>query len=350
LVAEAGKHIDPEVYAWAMAGSGEEVTLIRNRAALRELALVPRMLRASEGTDTSTTLLGVPLSIPVVMAPVGALSLYHPGDAVASAEGAARSGTSAFCATQVVNVTWEDVAATAPGRHFFQMYVLGNGDWMASVADRVESAGFAGLAVTADSPAIGRRDRSLAAGYNWTSERDGPPRNLIDPCVDHAARRRFGWGDLEWLADRTGIPVILKGVSAVTDARRAVDCGCKAIYVSNHGGRTVDHAVSTIEVLEGIVAEVGSDAEVIVDSGFTRGVEVVKALALGARAVGFGKMQCLALALGGADGVAHLLELLRIEIHGTMTNLGCGAVEEVTRDLVRWSSVPTDGTNPYYGQ
>jgi 4-hydroxymandelate oxidase len=347
LIAAARSVIDPGLYTWAIAGAGQEVTLIRNRVALNQLALMPRILGGVSELDTSSRILGVPIDIPIVMAPVGALALYHPGDAAEAARAASAAGTSVFCATQISNVTWEEVAATAPNRHFFQMYVLGDRSWIEKLVERVIAARFAGLTVTADSPAIGRRDRSLSSGYVWTVERDAVPLNLRELGVDNEARLHFGWEDLKWLCDSTDLPIILKGVLSPLDARRAVDCGVSGIYVSNHGGRTVDHSISTIEVLESITDEVGDDVDVIVDSGFTRGAEVVKALALGAKAVGLGKMQCLALSLGGQSGVARLLELLRIEVETTMRNIGAGSVADITRDHVKWSIAADPAEHPF---
>jgi isopentenyl diphosphate isomerase/L-lactate dehydrogenase-like FMN-dependent dehydrogenase len=334
VVARAEEVIDPGLHVWAAAGAGEEATLARNKLALNRLALVPRVLRDVSRVDTSTTFLGVPLALPVMTAPVGALALYHPQDALGSAMGATEAGTSTFCATLLAKARWEDVAATAPGRHFFQLYVLGDRDWLSRVVARAERAGFAGICITVDSPALGRRDRSLQTGFLWSVEREEVPINLKELGVSPEYRRRFTWSDLQFVCQLTSLPVILKGVIHPDDAARAVECGVKAIYVSNHGGRAMDHGISTIEALEQIVRTVVGSAEVVVDSGFTRGADVCKALALGARAVGIGKLQCWALAIGGAAGVARVLEILGREIEATMANLGCSNVGEITRDRV----------------
>lgn len=348
VISTARDLIEPGLFAWAAAGAGQEVTLTRNQVALNHIAFVPRVMKDVSVVDTSTTFLGVPMSLPVMMAPVGALALYHPGDATESAKGAAESGTSAFCATLLATAKWSDVAATAPGRHFFQLYVLGDRDWLGKVIDKVEASPFAGLTLTVDSPAVGRRDRSMAAGYNWSLERGEVPINLTELGADHGARRRFSWDDLQWVCERSRLPVILKGVVAPDDARKAVDCGVGAIYVSNHGGRAVDHSISTIEALGDVVDAVGDRVEVVVDSGFTRGGDVCKALALGVKAVGIGKLQCLALALGGAAGVAHVLEILRKEIDATMSNIGCTAVSQINRDHIRMSYPTVGASNPFF--
>ena len=336
VVARARKVTDPSVFTWAASGAGVEVTVARNTRALSALALVPRIMVDVTSVDIATSFLGVPLQIPVMMAPVGALALYHPDDAKASGEGATRAGTSIFCAI-LGHQPWEEVAATAPGRHFFQMYVLGDRAWLASVIERVESAGFAGICLTADTPAIARRDSNLAGGYDWNIYDGDGPANLRDLGYDPEFKGRFTWTDLQWLSEATSLPLILKGVMSTADALRAVDSGVQGIYVSNHGGRAVDHELSPIEVLAEIVEAVDGRAEVIIDSGFTRGAEVCKALALGARAVAIGRLQCWALAIGGTAGVEKVLEILRQEMLLTMANLGCRNVDDLTADMVRWS-------------
>jgi isopentenyl diphosphate isomerase/L-lactate dehydrogenase-like FMN-dependent dehydrogenase len=334
VIARAAAVIEPGAHTWAAAGAGQEVTVARNARALNRLALLPRLLRGVEAPDTSTSFLGVSMAIPVMLAPVGALSIYHDHGAVAAAEAADAAGTIAFCG-MLADDPWEDLAATSPGRHFFQVYVAGDRAWLGEIIARAEAAGYAGLCITADTPVIGRRDRSLVDGYIWEPERHGHPGNLPRHGSDPGYRRRAGWEDLEWICASTRLPVILKGVMAAADAVRAVECGVAAVYVSNHGGRVVDHSLSTIEVLEEIVDAV--PVEVAVDSGFARGPDVLKALALGARAVGIGRLQCWALACGGRAGVERVLAILGEEIGITMANLGCPTVADLTRDHVRWS-------------
>ena len=251
------------------------------------------------------------------------------------ARGATGAGTASFCGNQTTSL-WSDVAAVAPGRLFYQLYVFGDRDWESRIVDVVEAAGFAGLCVTVDAQVPARRDHLIESGHDWRAVSQDPI-NYRELGWADSFKTTFTWPELEWLCQRTSLPVILKGVMRPAEAIRALEAGVSAIYVSNHGGRSMDHGISTIEVLEEIVTAVGPEVEVVVDSGFTRGAEVCKALALGARAVGIGKLQCCALALGGAPALTHVLGILRTEIAVTMGMLGCRDVTAITRDFVRWS-------------
>ncbi len=343
VISRAREVLEPGRYEWAAAGAGIGVTVSRNSLALNSLALIPRMLQDVSHVDTGSSFVGVPLDFPVVLAPVAALGLYDPGDAHAAATAAAEHGTSAFCGILTAS-PWGQVASTAPGRHFFQLYAMGDRDWVGAIVERVEDAGFAGICVTVDSPVVGRRDLSLEDGFTWEVPTKGTV-NLNELGADYRFRPRLTWSDIDWLASRTSLPVIVKGVMSPHDAVRSVECGAAGVYVSNHGGRMVDHGLSTIEALAEIVGEVGTRADVAVDSGFTRGAEVCKALALGARAVGIGRLQCWGLAVGGAAGLGRVLTILREEIEATMANMGCPTIGDIGPEQVRWSvpAPPSDG-------
>lgn len=326
--------VDPGVHAWAASGAGEGVTLARNVVALNSLALVPRVMMDVSDVDISTAVVGIPLALPVFLAPVAALELYDSGDSLAAGQAAAQVSTSAICAT-LASSSWEEVAAS--GHHLFQMYVFGDRQWMAEVLRRVETAGFEGVCVTVDTPALARRDASLVAGFTWDVHSTGAP-NLVQHGSDPSYRGRFTWDELRWLCEETDLPVIVKGILTPQDAAASVECGVAGVYVSNHGGRVLDHSVSAIEVLADVVDAVGPTIDVVVDGGFTRGAEVCKALALGARAVGIGKLQCWGLAVGGTEGMVRVLEILRDEIAITMANVGAKTVEDLTPNHVTWSA------------
>jgi isopentenyl diphosphate isomerase/L-lactate dehydrogenase-like FMN-dependent dehydrogenase len=331
VIEQAREQATPQAYLWAMAGAGESKTRDRNHEALGRLAAIPRVMCDVSEISTRTTILGVPVDIPVFASPIGTTSLYHPDGAVAVAEGARRAGTLGFCGFGC-DQRWEDVAAHAP--QFFQLYVLGDRGWQEAVIDRVEAAGFAGICLTADSAVVSRRDSLLEAAFDMRLG-GKPATNLGSLGNDESYRRRFDWSDLAWLCGKTKLPVAVKGVLSPQDAVLAIDNGAAAVYVSNHGGRTVDHGPATIEVLPEIVEAVDGRAEVLIDGGFTRGVEVCQAIALGARAVGIGRLHLWGLTVGGADGLANLFELLRREIADTMGFLGATSVADLDRDHVR---------------
>ncbi len=335
IIALARERIEPGPHTWADAAAGQEVTASRNVRSLDHLALVPQMLTDVGTVDTTSSFVGVPLSMPVMLAPVGAMSLYHEDGAMGSAQAAAAAETAAMCG-MLVSEPWEDLAATSPGRHFFQLYVCGDREWLREVITRVEAAGFAGIVVTVDTPVIGRRDRALTSGFHWSRDSEDPY-NLAQHGFDMDYRKRVTWSDFEWICETATVPVILKGVLAARDAALAVRAGAAGIYVSNHGGRALDHTISTIEVLAEVVDAVGPKIDVVIDSGFTRGPDVCKALALGAKAVGIGRLQCWALGVGGQAGITRVLQILRDEIETSMANLGVAQVSDLEPDHVRWS-------------
>ena len=329
----------PAGLAYAMAGAGEELTVARNREALRRLAFQPRILRDVSHIDTATTVVGLPIAIPILLAPVGALALFDDRAAAASAIGAAKNGTSAIVG-MLSEPSYDDVVRDAGTAPFFQLAPAGDRDWILALLSRVETAGCRAVCLTVDGPVLSRRDRLIRQRADHRVGRDREPSSLVGLGRDRAFQSRFTWTELEWLRAQTALPLILKGVMHPDDARRAVDSGVDAVYVSNHGGRHLDHALSTIEVLPSIIAAVDGAVDILVDGGFRRGGDVVKAIALGARAALFGRLQCWALAAGGAEGVNRLLELLAEEVRITMALLGCVSLAELTPDCLQATFSP----------
>jgi len=333
--------------AWAFSGSGPEteVTVRRNRAAFDRLALMPRVLRGVSERDLCITFLGHRLSLPVMLAPVGSIQMFHPDGARPSARVAERAGTMSFVATNSTP-TLEEARAASNAPMVFQLYVYGDREWQTTMLRRVENAGYDALCVTVDSPDSGVRDRRFANRQRW-SERTERANGEAEPgsrAARAAERNRYlaglTWDDLAWLREQTRLPMILKGLLSPLDAELAVEHGMDVVYVSNHGGRRQDQLPSTIEVLPRILEAVNGRAEVVVDSGFMRGTDVVKALALGATAVGIGKLMIWALAAGGEAGLERALELLRREISATMANVGARTIAELTPGLVVPSFAP----------
>lgn len=327
--------LDDGALHYVMSGAGEELTVARNDRAMNRLALIPEVLRGVGQVDVSTRVLGVDLALPVMLAPVGSLGLFAPEGALDAALGATAAGTVSFVGV-LSSPHMRDVIGKAPGRHFFQIYVAGDRPWLGGLVDEVQEHGFHGICVTVDSPVTARRDRLLRKdAFDWRMEREGLPPNLEQRGRDRSLQASFDWHDLEWLRSHTDLPLVIKGILSDRDAVRAVNAGVDAVYVSNHGGRALDHGIGAIDALPAIVEAVGGEVPVLLDGGISRGVHVAKALALGASAVLMGRMQCLALAAGGAAGVERALGIITDELRTAMALLGCRSVAELGPRHVR---------------
>ncbi|HWB44822.1 MAG TPA: alpha-hydroxy acid oxidase [Hyphomicrobiaceae bacterium] len=319
FVAPAKRNLSRGTWDYLMGGSETETTYLRNRVALDSLAFRPRVLRDVEHVDTGGTLLGQKLQLPVVLAPIGSLQDIVAGGGEVPTRAAARFGAihmlSSACAPGL-----EAVAACNDHPKIFQLYVRGDAAWVDDYLARAEASRYIALCFTVDLDHYGRRERDLAKRYLTTSRRSAPADQF---------QARFAWADLKRLRAKFRIPFILKGIATAEDARMAVEHGVEAIYVSNHGGRQLDHGKGAIAVLPEVVAAVAGRAEIIVDGGFMRGTDIVKAMALGANAVGLGRLQGIALAAGGEAGVVRMLELLRDEVTRCLGLLGVRSFAEL---------------------
>lgn len=319
LVAAARRRLADAEWDYVAGGSESETTLRRNRLALDSLAFRQRVMRDVSSIDTTGRLLGHELRIPVVLAPIGSLQALTPEGTIASVKAAGSFGAIPF----VSSVAQPDLAAAAaasPGPKVYQLYLRGDLDWARETLPAIEDAGYAALCLTVDTAVISRRDRVQLS--RWT-----PPSRRFDPGRIHQAR--LTWKMLAQLRQITGLPIILKGIAAADDARIAVEEGVEVIYVSNHGGRQLDHALGAIDTLPAVVDAVSGGAEVVFDGGVLRGSDVIKALALGAGAVGIGKLHAWAAAAAGADGIVRCLEILETEIRTTMALLGVTSLAEL---------------------
>ena len=305
-------------------GSDSETTLRRNRLALDSLALRQRVLVNVAEIDTTTTLLGQKLSLPVFIAPVGNfLQLADPQGAIAVARGAISRGTTAFIST-AAKPSLEAVAEAVSEPLLFQLYVRSDRTWVRDILSRASAAGYRAICVTVDRAYYSRRERDVINRF-LMRESAGDPRHQASLC----------WDDVVWMKQHTGLPLILKGIATAEDARLAVEHGADVVYVSNHGGRQLDHAQASIEVLPEVVAAVDGRAEVLFDGGVLRGTDVIKAIALGARAVGVGKLQGLALAAAGEAGIARMLELLELEIRTMLGLMGVTSLAQLNPSWLR---------------
>ncbi len=340
VVRAAHAKLPQNIWDYTCGGADGETTLRRNRSAFESLAFRTRILRGVANRDTSTTLLGHRLSLPVMFAPVGSVGHYHPDGALAVARVAERVGTMSFVSTMSVPAL-EDVRAGADAPIIFQVYVRGDRAWCEGLARRAENCGFDAICLTADSAAYGRRERDLHNRY-MARDSHGRPNlsDLPNSAGDEDWQAAFTWQDLDWLRNATKLPLVLKGVLSAEDAKLAVEHGVDVIHVSNHGGRQLDQAPSTIEVLPEIIEAVAGRADVIVDSGFMRGSDVLKALALGAKAVLIGKLMAWGMAAGGEAGLERTMEVMRTEMLNIMANIGVRNIDELGPECVRPSLPP----------
>jgi glycolate oxidase len=323
LIEAAREKLPHDLWDHASGGAGDESTLRRNRAAFERIGFKHRVMRDVRERSTRTTLLGESIELPVFLAPVGSIHRFSPDAALAAAQAAARCGTVAFIAT-VADPGITAIRQRCEAPLVFQLYIFGDREWIVERVREAEAAGCRAICLTVDAPVGGVRDRNRR--NRFVSRREEIPL---------AWRQNFTWTDFDWLRTLTALPLMIKGITAAEDAALAVEHGADFVYVSNHGGRQLDSMPATIEVLPEIVATVAGRAEVLVDSGFTRGADVVKAIALGASAVGIGKLLVWSLAAGGEPAVGRALTLLRDEMLNVMALLGVNTLDDLDASVLR---------------
>jgi 4-hydroxymandelate oxidase len=327
-------------------GSGDEWTLRENRAAFTRWVLRPRVLIDASERDSSTTVLGTPVAFPILVAPTALQRMADREGEVATSRAAADAGTIMILST-IASSTIEEVAEVAPDApRWFQMYIHRDRGLTKDLVDRVVAAGYLALVLTVDTPVLGVRDRDSrnrftappGVGLSNVGARFLPDagegesglaayvRSQQDPSVT--------WAEVQWLRSLCDLPIVLKGIVTAEDAALAADAGIDGIVVSNHGGRQLDGTIATLDALPEVV-EASGPCEVYVDGGVRRGSEVLKALALGARAVMVGRPVLWGLAVGGEDGVRRVLRLLAQELDVSMAIAGCRTIDEITPALVR---------------
>ena len=329
--------VPPDAWGYIAGGAGDERTLHWNREAFSHFRLRPRVLVDVSSVSTETTVLGTPVSMPVLVAPMAFQAIAHEEHELGMARGAADAGT-LMCLSTVATATPSDVAAAAPdGARWLQIYVFRDREVSDDVIAQAIEAGFSALVLTADLPVYGIRHRETRAGF-------GVPEAGV-PAIAAARARHAGDehhalllldSGLEWdyvteLRERWNVPVVVKGLVTAEDALLACEHGASAVVVSNHGGRQLDGAIASLEALPEVVEAVGDRAEVYLDGGVRRGADVLMALALGARAVLVGRPALFGLAFGGAKGVQQVLEIFREETENALALLGCRSPAEVMR-------------------
>jgi glycolate oxidase len=322
IVAGARQRLDQNDWDYIIGGTETETTLKRNRLALDSIAFRPRVLRDVSNVDASCEQFGRRLRLPVLLAPVGALESFHAEGAAPVVRGAGQFAV-AHMLSSVCEPGLEKVAQAAPdAARLFQLYVRGDDAFVDDHISRAIDNGYVAFCLTVDTAIYSRRERDIAKRFTTVGRRraSGPQ---FQAALD--------WRTVERIKRRFRIPLMLKGIATAEDARIAGEHGVEWIYVSNHGGRQLDHGRGAIEVLPEIVDAAGGRAKIAIDGSFCRGSDVVKAIACGADMVGIGRMQCFALAAAGAAGIVRLLELLEDEVNRCLGLLGVTRLSELTR-------------------
>jgi len=331
IIAKARANLNQNDWDYIVGGAESEATLRRNRMALDSLALRPRVLRDVSAVDCSVNQFGRKLRIPVVLAPVGSLESFHALGAEPVVRAVNEFGV-AHMLSSVCDPGLEDLAAAAPqALRLYQLYVRGDAAWVDDHVERAIAHGYAAFCLTVDTAHYSRRERDIAKRFVTAGRRRVQGR---------AFQSALDWATVERIKHRFKIPLALKGIATAEDTRIALDHGVEWIYVSNHGGRQLDHGRGSMEVLPEIVDAVAGRAKILIDGSFCRGTDIVKAIASGADLVGIGRMQCFALAAAGQAGVVRLLELLEDEVQRCLGLLGVASFAELDRSYLH-AAAPT---------
>ena len=310
---------------YLIGGTETETSLRRNRHAIDTKALIPRVLRDVTAVDPSCEILGQPLALPVVLAPIGSLQVFDPQGGAGAALAAAQAGIMSM-ASSVCSPSLEEIAAASDAPKVYQLYVRGDEVWVDDIVDRVIESGYQALCLTVDTAVLSRRERDIAKRVIPTSQ--------ASPG-DFKFQAQLNWREVARLKQKYNLPIILKGINHPLDAQKAIDLGIEVVYLSNHGGRQLDQSLGSLDLLPEIKAVIGSQAALMIDGGFYRGTDVVKAIALGADAVGLGRLQGWALAAGGPEALVQCLKILRHEICETMALCGVTKLSELDPSFVR---------------
>jgi glycolate oxidase len=324
IVQEARKKLMQGAWDYLVGASESETSMRRNRLAFDRVAFRPRVLRDTTSIDTSTTFLGHDLKIPVLLAPIGSLQTFDPEGGAACTRAAAEFGIH-HVVSSVTEPGLEAIMAEVDHPKTYQLYIRGDWDWTVDMIGRIKEAGYSALCITVDTAHYSRRERPMLTRYS-------PPtrRNPVDPS--HAAS--VTWDTIDKIKELAGLPFMLKGIATGEDAAIAVEHGVDVVWISNHGGRQLDHSEGTMDMLKEVVDAVEGKATIILDGGVQRGSDIAKAVALGATAVAIGKLQGWGLAADGAEGVKRVLELLEQELVVAMALMGVTSIDQLSPSYV----------------
>ena len=321
----AKNNLNKNIFDYVFGGAETETTVKRNRMAIETYALRPRVMRDVSKMDAGKDLFGMRLKLPVCLAPIGSLQQISAGGGASAAKAAGRFGC-AYMLSSVCEPGMDAVADAAPDAcRVFQLYVRGDNDWVDDKVREAQDLGYKAFAVTIDLDAYSRRERDLSKRFVTAGRQS---------AVGETHQAKFDWSDVDRIKKICKIPFILKGIATAEDSKLAVEHGVDVVYVSNHGGRQLDHGRGSLDVLPECVDAVAGKAKVWVDGGFTRGTDVVKAMALGADMVGLGRLQALALAAGGEDALVRMLDILEREVQIALMLSGVTGYDELGPEYV----------------
>ncbi len=324
FIKAAKMKLNPNIWDYLIGATETETTIRRNRLALDQIALRPRVLRDVSHIDPSHKILGKPVRLPVILAPIGSLVSFDEGAGLTVAEGADRFGV-AMTLSSVNDVPLEDVRAAGAAPQIFQLYVRGDNAFVDEIARRAIACGYDAFCITVDTAVYSRRERDIAKRY-------AKPWRRAATGID--AQAALSWKTIAHFKANHDIPLMLKGIATAEDARIAVEHGVDYIWVSNHGGRQLDHGRGAMDFLEEVSDAAAGKARMIVDGGISRGTDIVKAMAMGVEAVAIGRLYCYALAAAGADGVVRMLEILEDEVKSARGLTGVTAWDQLDRSFL----------------
>ena len=345
IVQEARRRLSQGPWDYLVGASESETTMRRNRLAFDTVAFRPRVFVDVSSVDTSTSVLGIPMRIPVILAPIGSLQVFHPEGGLGVTSAASRFET-LHVVSSVTQPSLEDIAGATDYPKVFQLYIHGDWEWTKAMLDRIKASGYKAICITVDTASYSNRERPLLSRWVPMSQRTPP-----DPVWQASVT----WETIERIRQHIGLPLVVKGIGTAEDASIAVQHGVDVIWVSNHGGRQLDHGLGTLDVLPEVVESVDGKCEIILDGGVQRGTDVIKALCLGANAVAIGKLQGWGLAAAGADGVYRVLEVLEKEIQVAMRLMGVTRISDLgparvakalattnPHEMSSWVNMPVD--------
>ena len=365
----ARQRLPRSVFNYIDGGADDELTMVRNQQGFEQIEFHPRVLCQTGEVDTSTTLLGKRLPLPLILSPTGMTRVVTPGGEMDVARSAARSELP-YALSTMSTYSIEEVAQGSSGPHWFQVYIWKDRVLVKELLDRAAQAGYEAIVITVDTTVLGNRERDLRSGFtvppklgldtildgilhpSWTwrflrsepilfanvigkSVGDGNDPVSLSQYLKDQFDATISWKDIEWFQQHWKGPILIKGIQSVEDAKLAVKAGIPAVIVSNHGGRQLDGAPPAIELIEPIADAVGSDLEILCDGGIRRGSDIAKAIAFGARACMIGRPYLYGLAVGGERGVDFTIRLLQEDLARTLALTGCPSVQKIGRDLVR---------------